>query len=219
MHRLRVLEGRAANAIGRIGERYQIDSLIYSPLRMHQFHLIARDNAPPFAEALRTTFPFVRFCVDVGCGSGAFAAALNASGLVTIGLERNRVGRAIACMQGVDARPFDLTAESPAKVPGGFDLAYCIEVAEHLPAELGDRLVSYVADLAPVVVFTAAQPGQGGTGHVNEQAREYWYERFELRGLTADAGAAKLLTSHIRSDTSHAPWLCDNLAVFRRELA
>lgn len=36
--------------------------------------------------------------------------------------------------------------------------------------------------LAPVVLFSAAAPGQGGLGHVNEQWPAYWVERFERHG-------------------------------------
>ena len=39
--------------------------------------------------------------------------------------------------------------------------------------------------LAPVVMFSAAIPHQGGIGHVNEQWPEYWRERFGQRGFLA----------------------------------
>ena len=32
------------------------------------------------------------------------------------------------------------------------------------------------------MLFSAAVPGQGGTGHLNEQWPRYWIDRFEARG-------------------------------------
>jgi hypothetical protein len=52
----------------------------------------------------------------------------------------------------------------------------------HLP---GDRANSFVAELtalADVVLFSAALPYQGGTGHVNENWPEYWADKFRKRG-------------------------------------
>lgn len=54
----------------------------------------------------------------------------------------------------------------------------CLETAEHLPPERADSFVEDLVKLAPVVVFSAAIPGQGGTDHLNEQWPEYWAQRF-----------------------------------------
>jgi hypothetical protein len=40
-----------------------------------------------------------------------------------------------------------------------------------------------LCELAPVVLFSAAVPGQGGHGHVNEQWPAYWVERFSSLGF------------------------------------
>jgi hypothetical protein len=63
-----------------------------------------------------------------------------------------------------------------------FDVALCLEVAEHLPAESAAPLVAALAAAAPAVVFSAAVPGQGGVQHVNEQWPWYWQGLFEQRG-------------------------------------
>jgi SAM-dependent methyltransferase len=173
---------RTGDALTEVGERRGIDWLTYNPLRMVHFHRAARRNARPFVRALRTACPDARSCVDVGCGSGAYVAEATRQGLDAIGCERSRAGRLIARLQGADARPFDLTRSPPTRVTGPFDVAYSIEVAEHLPPELGDRLVDVVCELAPLVVFSAATPGQGGIGHINEQPPEYWERRFRERG-------------------------------------
>jgi hypothetical protein len=58
----------------------------------------------------------------------------------------------------------------------------CVEVAEHLPASGAPSFVADLARLAPVVAFSAAIPGQGGEGHVNEQWPEYWERLFAASG-------------------------------------
>ena len=222
MLNLRDLEERAADALGRVGERYSIDWLIYSPLRMHSYHLLAKEDAPAVVRSLREVFPHARVFVDVGCGSGAYAHEINSCGLIALGCEKSRVGRCMAKIQGVDVRAFDLGRPDPvplpkmsAGMPPTFDIAYCIEVAEHLPADLGDRLVRLLCELAPTVVFTAAQPGQGGAGHLNEQPGRYWEERFRRLGFELSRSRTdELAEQFVRRGVSY--WLPENVLVFQQ---
>ena len=72
--------------------------------------------------------------------------------------------------------------EDELRIGEEFDLALCMEVAEHLTP---GRARSFVADLcilAPYVFFSAAIPGQGGTNHLNEQWQSYWAALFNERG-------------------------------------
>jgi hypothetical protein len=85
--------------------------------------------------------------------------------------------------RGLDVRKFDLESEDPTAQLGAFDVAISMEVAEHLPSTCANVFVRLLTSLAPVVVFTAAPPGQGGVDHVNEQPPEYWIQLFELHGF------------------------------------
>lgn len=62
-----------------------------------------------------------------------------------------------------------------------YDLAICIEVAEHLTQEMGDVLVKSLTESSDVILFSAAVCGQGGTGHINEQPQHYWSNKFALQ--------------------------------------
>lgn len=129
---------------------------------------IVRDTAP---ETL----------VDVGCGGGFLLAALAERGVTCFGLEYSQAGIELCGSAGLQVRQFDLEHDTFAGGP--FDVAVSMEVAEHLPASVADRFVDLLAGVAPLVVFTAARPGQVGTDHVNEQVPEYWITRFAARGL------------------------------------
>jgi hypothetical protein len=69
-----------------------------------------------------------------------------------------------------------------------FDLALCLEVAEHLPADAAPLLVQSLTALAPVVVFSAAIPGQGGDGHINERWPSFWSRYFAAHGYVCFTG-------------------------------
>ena len=58
-------------------------------------------------------------------------------------------------------------------------LAFLIRLLpEHLSPGRADGFVADLCRLAPLVLFSAAIPHQGGDHHVNEQWQSYWAERF-----------------------------------------
>jgi SAM-dependent methyltransferase len=168
------------------------------------------DSATPVAKALVERFAPASV-VDVGCGSGCFLAPFAERGVPALGLDRSAAGLRRCAAAGVSARRFDLRVDPPP--PERFDLCLCFEVAEHLPPQYADRLVTLVAALAPVAVFTAAPPGQGGVGHFNEQPPSYWIDRFARHGrrLREDDTVA-LRAAWQRAGV--VSWLVSNVMVF-----
>jgi SAM-dependent methyltransferase len=197
-----------------LGEKLNIHWLIYNPIHFMHFHEHAVENAPGVIRAFALVFPDAQRYIDVGAGTGAYAAEAQRAGRKVVACEHSAKGRKVAARQGVDSRPFDLMNDPPAQLEGSFDLAYCFEVAEHLPPDLGERLVRYLASLAPLVVFTAAQPGQGGTGHINEQPKSYWIERFEKAAMRHNPDLSQRMASAFKSNDVKAPWLIENVSVF-----
>jgi len=196
------------------GESHGIDWLTYNPLQVHLYHRVAASDAPAVIAGLDDVFPDRVRYVDVGAGSGAFAAEALRRGKVVAACERSLPGRLYARSQGLRCVPFDLRRDPPARLGGPFDLAYCFEVAEHLPPSLGDRLVTFLVGLAPLIVFTAAPPGQGGLGHVNERAPEYWIDRFSANGAAHDGRASRRLSSAIGRVGVASSWFRENVMVF-----
>lgn len=121
--------------------------------------------------------------LDVGCGIGTWLGAFREHGVSDlIGLDGAYVQRASLQIPQESFIPCDLTA--PPDLGRKFDLVTSLEVAEHLPAAAADGFVRYLTSFSPVVMFSAAVPGQGGKHHVNEQWPDYWAARFEQHGFT-----------------------------------
>ena len=122
--------------------------------------------------------------VDVGCGAGVWLAAFRGHGVADIqGIDGHYVNPAMLQFPRDRFLPHDLTR--PLDLGRRFDLAVSLEVAEHLPPDCAAQFVALLVSLAPVVLFSAAIPGQGGVHHVNEQWQSYWAGLFEGNGYAA----------------------------------
>lgn len=122
--------------------------------------------------------------VDVGCGTGAWLSVFQELGIEDIlGIDGEWIDRRALRIPPEKFRAIDLSRSF--KLSRKFDLAMSLEVAEHLPASSAETFVDTLVSLSPVVLFSAAIPGQGGTHHVNEQWPGYWARLFESRGYLA----------------------------------
>jgi SAM-dependent methyltransferase len=205
---------KAGPGLSKVGERLGLNWLVYNPLLYHSFNELALANAPGVLGAIAARFPKANSYIDVGCGAGAFAAQAMRMGKQVAACEYSPHGRKYARRNGVDAHPFDLTKPVPTDIQCRFDLAYCFEIAEHLPPDMGMRLVEFLVGKADVIVFTAAQPGQLGTGHINEQPKDYWIERFVSAGARHDPEASADL-SRAFAAAKVSTWFENNALVFR----
>jgi SAM-dependent methyltransferase len=115
--------------------------------------------------------------VDAGCGMGAWLSVFKKGGATNIlGLDGDYIDQAGLLIPPESFRPTDLS--KPFELSNKFDLAISLEVAEHLPGKSAAMFIDSLCKLAPVILFSAAIPHQGGTHHVNEQWPEYWRQIF-----------------------------------------
>ncbi|WP_165585312.1 bifunctional 2-polyprenyl-6-hydroxyphenol methylase/3-demethylubiquinol 3-O-methyltransferase UbiG [Roseococcus sp. SYP-B2431] len=149
--------------------------------------------------------------VDVGCGVGTWLSVVRQAGVQDVlGLDGDYVDRSLLKIPPADFLSADL--RQPLPVVRGFDLAMCLEVAEHLPEAAGAALVRQLTALAPVVVFSAAIPGQAGTDHINEQWQDYWRARFAAEGFAA----YDVIRPRIWNDDRVDFWYRQNLVCYVR---
>lgn len=120
--------------------------------------------------------------VDVGCGTGEFLSVFKEHGVIKVlGVDGEWVNKDLLKIDDEEFKVADLELYG-LDIAEKFDLAVCLEVAEHFPESRAESFVEELVGLAPVVLFSAAVPFQGGVGHVNERWPSYWVELFEKFG-------------------------------------
>lgn len=144
--------------------------------------------------------------LDVGCGPANYVEAMREYGLSAFGVDIDE-----RCLRSVYCFCMDLTQEPcPIKAP----VVLSLEVGEHIPAQYAKRYIEFINEAEPrMVIFSAAQIGQGGDGHINCQPKSYWCTRFEWFNYTYDPHTTKALIDYVNEDV-HMGWFVNNVMVF-----
>lgn len=150
---------------------------------------------------------------DFGCGPGYLSKELAKLGVKVTAVD----GYARPDFSGLAVEFHTLDLNDRAAIENlfrgrSFDLAISLEVAEHLNPAASSPLVNCLTTVAPVVVFSAAVPGQGGHGHINLQPREYWHREFTKCGFVC----ADRLREKLRASSHVAPWYRYNILDYVR---
>ncbi len=150
--------------------------------------------------------------LDVGCGRGGWLRIWRDAGCPAIqGIDGDYVDRNRLHIGSEEFRPANLS--DGFALGRRFDVVQCLEVAEHVRRDCAGRLIDSIVAHGDVVLFSAAQPGQGGTQHINERPLEYWRDLFAVRGYRAYDCIRPLL----RSETSVEPWYRYNPVLYANE--
>jgi hypothetical protein len=129
--------------------------------------------------------PAIESAVDIGCGVGTWLSVLREKGVNHIqGIDGHWVDKELLVIPRNNFSQVDLS-KVVVTLPRRYGLAISLEVAEHLLPERAAEFVTSLTDLSDFVLFSAAIPFQGGSGHVNEQWPDYWAELFSTLNYVA----------------------------------
>jgi hypothetical protein len=163
--------------LGGVSQVHEYDSDFYRFLA--SFATRSAEQVVPLLNALAP----ISSVADFGCGRGAWLSVWQTAGASVIGVDGPYVDRGDLMIAPHRFCVADLS--QPIDLGRRFDLVQSLEVAEHLPTERAAGFVDTLTAHSPLVMFSAAVPGQGGEHHINEQPLEYWREKFRARGYVA----------------------------------
>lgn len=171
------------------------------------------DQAKALGKLLLETFSFDSV-IDLGCATGLYLLPFKNAGKVVFGVDG--AGEAGGDLGKDEFELFDL--RNPYFPKRGFGLCLSIETAEHIPPQYAETYIESIARCAPLVFFSAAQPGQGGEGHYNEQDRPYWDSLFGKFGFVFDQGLTDAIMKTINVDSvyEHCMWLRNHSWIYRK---
>jgi SAM-dependent methyltransferase len=150
--------------------------------------------------------------LDVGCGRGGWLSQWKQQGARDVqGIDGDYVDRDKLYIDKSEFRPVDLNA--PFDLDRRFDIVQSVEVAEHLKPQSSAGFVACLVKHGDVIMFSAAPPGQGGTGHINERSFEYWRRLFGEHGYQA----YDFVRPKVRNEASVEPWYRFNTFIYASE--
>lgn len=152
--------------------------------------------------------------VDVGCGLAAWLKVFQEEGADRVlGIDGDYLNLNKVLIDKEDILKTNLEELDEFPTEEKFDLAICLEVAEHLKPESAENLVAFLTNLADAVLFSAAIPHQGGLNHINEQWPDYWQALFEQQGFEFH----DLIRPVIWNDSQIKWWYRQNIFLITRK--
>lgn len=153
--------------------------------------------------------------IDFGCGIGLYLKKFQDRGVKDlVGIEGSSVALKYSIVNRNLIRLHDL--RFPLSLGRRFDLALCIEVAEHIHEAYEDVLLDTICSAANIIAFSSPEPSFTGWHHVNEQPRTHWISKMGLRGFIFDPQVTWKLKKRI-GQLEYIPWVKNNLMIFLRE--
>ena len=151
---------------------------------------------------------------DIGCGDGHLVELASLLEIPSFGIDLNCVSRRLQWGQIVKR---DLTENMDGFELPKAHLTFSLEVGEHLPEVFADKYCQILSRYTEkILVFSAAIPGQGGSGHINEQIHKYWQVKLFNQGFGIMDEASRNLKEIWSRVAGGAWWYSQNVQVFRK---
>ena len=150
---------------------------------------------------------------DLGCGCGVYSHLFKLKGARILAIDG-------VLPPAADSFPVEIiTRDLTARVEntwGSFDLALCLEVAEHIPEEFTGTFLSNLTAFSDRLVMSAAPPDQGGHHHVNEQPRRYWARKLAALGFAYNRRASGRVLGLLERERPPFMWMANHIGVYER---
>jgi hypothetical protein len=156
---------------------------MYTAEFYHEMSQTSEASVDVILNVLARTIPTTSSVIDVGAGVGSWIKGCLDRGCSNV--------LAVEGRWALDAKGqipkelyFTHNLEEPLRIDKKFDLAICLEVAEHLSEKRAYSFIEDLTNLSDIILFSAAIPGQGGTQHKNERWQQYWADLFKANSYT-----------------------------------
>jgi SAM-dependent methyltransferase len=187
---------------------------IYRQLHSDQLSEQEAANAASAGRILDIVMDYYRpaSVLDVGCGIGTWLKVARSRGISDIkGIEGSWLDKSKLQIESDLVEVVDL--EKSFTLGRRFDLVISLEVAEHLSESAANHFIESLTAHAPLVLFSAAIPCQGGDHHVNEQFLPYWAERFSRFNFRP----VDVIRGKIWNEPTILWWLRQNAVLFAEQ--
>lgn len=153
--------------------------------------------------------------IDLGCGTGVYVREFKKIGKNVLGVDGNR-----------DADPpilADLRDKQPLAdvyMPGGFDMSFSIEVAEHIEPNYADIFTKNLKiNSKKWIVMTTCPPNRSWSkytevAHLNEQPKKYWIDRIQDNKWKYRHELTEKLQGEFCEITGMMKWFNHDLMIF-----
>jgi hypothetical protein len=151
--------------------------------------------------------------IDLGCGCGVYADGFQKKGASVVAVDGVLPPAAESFPVQLEVRDLTVPMENPW---GAFDLALCLDVAEHIPEAFTDVFLQNITRFSDRLILSAAQVGQGGHHHVNERPKRYWVDKLARQGFAYNRKATGRLMETFKVRKPPYMWMCEHISVYER---
>ncbi len=152
--------------------------------------------------------------LDIGAGIGSYLESGYDKGISVFGFD---ISEAAQKYTPEHIKPFIKYQDCTEPISVGiFDCVISFETAEHIRPEGTEQFIENLVNATGKwLLFTAAPPGQEGTGHINCHPKAFWVDKFLDHKLIWAAKMESEISDSWR-ELGAPDYICDNLIVMKR---
>ena len=150
---------------------------------------------------------------DLGCGCGVYSHLFKLKGAGVLSIDGALPPPEHSFPVEIVVRDLTVPFENTW---GKFDLALCLEVAEHIPEDFSGVFLENLAAFSDRLIMSAAPPDQGGHHHVNERPRRYWAQKLAGLGFAYNRRASGSVLKLLELERPPFMWMANHIGVYER---